>query len=356
MFPLAERNGPGGAAVWEDVPCPLCQQRDEETVLTASAPTDEGRYRLVRCRRCGLAYLNPRPDRRTIGLFYPEEYEEYEGPARIQEGWWSRLRGRLERLVQRAWLGFPPPVNWREQLAAFLVLPLVGGERDSLTALPYRGEGRLLDYGCGAGWYLERMRRRGWNVTGMDFSPHAARRTAERFGIPVLVGTLPHPEVHDESFDVITMGCVLEHVHDPHAVIAAAARALRPDGWLVLVVPNLASWGFRLFGPDWWPLELPRHLLHFTPGTLGRLVRVHGLEIVRQRMLARPGWMRRSMAISRRRGRGPLLRRLLAQAGRLRFIPSLLTRWSVHSQRADCLMLIARRPLSWHGQAHRPAA
>jgi hypothetical protein len=108
-------------------------------------------------------------------------------------------------------------------------------------------------------------------------------------------------------------------------------------------VPNLASLGFRYFGPDWWPLELPRHLLHFSPGTLRRLVTMHGLEIDEERTVARKSWMRRSFAIARRRSGGGKFRRLLMNLGRVRLLPSLLTHWTVWSNRADCLLLRARR-------------
>jgi SAM-dependent methyltransferase len=213
-----------------------------------------------------------------------------------------------------------------------------------MTAIPYHGEGRLLDYGCGSGWYLQRLREQGWQVTGMDFSAYAARKVSERYGIPVHVGTLPHPDVKDATFDVITMGCVLEHVHAPHALVGAAVRALRPGGLLVIAVPNLDSWGFRTFGRNWWPLELPRHLLHFTPPTLRRLVEAHGLEVCEERMLLRGGWMRRSLAILGRQPGRTATERLLVRLGQPRIVSSLLTHWTVWTHQADCIFLTARRP------------
>ncbi len=213
-----------------------------------------------------------------------------------------------------------------------------------MTALPYRGEGRLLDYGCGSGWYLERMRRRGWNVTGMDFSPHGARKVRERYGIEVHVGKLPHPAVPEASYDVITLGCVLEHVHAPHELIAAATEALKPGGLLVIVVQNIDSWGFRVFGPSWWPLELPRHLLHFKPATLRRLVESHGLEVCEQRMILRGGWMRRSLDLLARRPDKTAADRLLVRLLRPRLVTSLVTRWTTWTGQADCIYLTARRP------------
>src|SRR5262249_25364137 len=198
----------------------------------------------------------------------------------------------------------------------------------------------------------QRMRERGWNVTGLDFSAHAAREVTRKYGIPVLVGTLPHPEVKPASFDVITMGAVLEHVHHPHEVIRAAAEALRPDGKLVIAVPNLDSWGFAFFGQDWWGLELPRHLLHFAPATLRKLVEGHGLEVTDVQLVERGGWIRRSMAMVRRRPGAPRWRRIVSRLGCLRVVPSLLTRWTVWRGRQDCLVMIARKP----GPAEKAAA
>jgi SAM-dependent methyltransferase len=190
------------------------------------------------------------------------------------------------------------------------------------------------------------MRELGWNVTGMDFNPFAASQVARNFGIPVLVGSLPHPEVGEQSFDVITLGAVLEHVHRPHQIIEAATRALRPGGLLVVSVPNLESWGFYYFWQDWWPLELPRHLLHFNPATLRRLVEMHGLEVVELRMLPHTNWMRRSLERARYWHWGSLARRLLLRFGKLRIVQSLLTHWTVWRNQGDCLLLIARRPIA----------
>src|SRR5581483_6642832 len=250
-------------------------------------------YRVGRCKQCGLGYLNPRPDRDSIGHYYPENYEEYHGRSEYRPGCWGRLRRYLERLVMARHYGCPPPLrHGYERLLAEVAAPWLRPARDALTGLRYHGRGRLLEFGCGWGWYAHRMRERGWHVTGLDVSAHAAEMARRTFDLPVLVGSLPHPDVKPETFDVITMGAVLEHVHDPHAVVGAAAQALAPGGLLVVVVPNVDSWGFRFFGQDWWPLELPRHLLHFTPGTLRRLVESNGLRVQELTMVDRGGWMR----------------------------------------------------------------
>jgi len=222
-----------------------------------------------------------------------------------------------------------------------------------MTALPWQGEGRLLEYGCGHGWYGQRMRLLGWQVTGMDLSPIAAAQVTRHFGFPVLVGTLPHAEVAPESFDVITMGAVLEHVHWPHRVLRAAAEALRPGGYLVVSVPNLASWGFGYFKEDWWGLQIPHHLLHFTPATLKRMLEMQGLEVRQLRIMGRHGWMRRSMATARR---GVHRDRLLVKMGKLRPLCNWITNWTVWQNQGDCLLAIAYRPERAAGAGTRHAA
>ena len=94
------------------------------------------------------------------------------------------------------------------------------------------------------------------------------------------------------------------------------------------------------FGPQWWGLQLPHHLLHFTPVTLRWLLETHGLQVAEVRMVGRPNWMRRSLAQARTADR----RGLLVSLGRLRSISSFLTRWTVRTGQADCIQAIAYRP------------
>jgi SAM-dependent methyltransferase len=290
-----------------------------------------------------MVYLNPRPDESSIGRFYPEDYAPYQPPSQRPRGWMRRVRNALERLVWSHEYGDPPQLDGLGQrLLARLVGPFFRPSRDSMTAIPFHGAGRLLEFGCGSGWFAYRMQQRGFHVTGLDASAFAAAQVTRHFGIPVHVGTLPHRDIADASFDLITMGAVLEHVHWPRAVFAAAAKALRRDGLLVVSVPNIASWGFRYFGRHWWPLELPRHLLHFTPATLTRLARDHGFDVLELRMPARTSWMTHSVNTACRDPQFVQKRRLVRLAQH-RFVRRVLTRWTVQAGQGDCLMMIARR-------------
>jgi SAM-dependent methyltransferase len=328
---------PDGVA-WEDVACPLCDARAEVPVLELPG---ESPLRLVRCGRCGLGYHNPRPHANSIGRFYTDDYVCYhsaESRSRRVPAWYARLK----RLAATRRCGVPGiRGSALERLVAGLAVRWLAPGPESLLSLPFHGQGRLLEYGCGNGWLAWRLRDLGWDVTGMDFSPYAAAQARRLFELPVIVGALPHPAVLPGSYDAIVMSQVLEHVHHPHAVIAAAATALRPGGYLAVVVPNAAGWGFRTFREDWWGLQLPIHLLHFTPPTLRRLLAAHGLEVCREAQPCHPGWMRRSLAAAARRGVArPIWLRALSRS---RLGAGLLARWTVAAGQGDCLLMVARR-------------
>lgn len=296
---------------WEETSCPLCHQDDAIEVLSQPAEPNSGiaAYRLVQCCHCGLGYLNPRPSFESIGHFYPEDYGPYQHSHQEKRGAGKRK-----------------------------------GEPHSF--LPISPPGRLLDYGCGSGAYLQIMRDLGWDVVGIDMSRHGVEATARR-GIPAYQGVLPHPAIPPGTVDVVNFGAVLEHVHDPHELIAAARDTVRPGGLVVFSVPHFGSWGHRVFGGAWWPLELPRHLLHFNVPTLEYLVGQHDLEILEVRMPPRTNWMQKSIQKAKTGShRVPWFTRVVAKMMQLRILRSGITRFVSWLGQGDCIMLIARRPLN----------
>jgi SAM-dependent methyltransferase len=192
--------------------------------------------------------------------------------------------------------------------------------------IPYHGQGRLLDFGCGNGTFLRRMKAIGWTCTGLDFSAEAVA-AVRAGGIAALQGTLPHPELAPGSFDVIAMRHALEHVPEPRAVLAAAMDLLVPGGRLVITVPHFNSWEREVFGDAAMTLDLPRHLLHFTTGTLQNLLESCGFETIQIYQHSRKNWIRKSLSLADKRGtrhrgdwvlRSRIVRHLAAgRAGRL---------------------------------------
>ena len=300
---------------WDDADCPLCGHHDEELLLEAAdaSPADGRplRFAVVRCRRCKLCYTNPRPDARSIGRFYPADYQPHRRPRKLREA------GRPSVLAR--WTGRACP------------------ERDG--TLPFAGLGRLLDFGCGGGGYLKRMSDNGWSVTGLDNAVGAVRAVQEDLGLTALVGTLPHPRLEPCSFDVVTMWHSLEHVHRPLQTLREAWQVLVPGGRLVVACPNRASWAASVFGADWFALDLPRHLTHFEPTTLTDMLTAAGFAVRDVRLIRHSDWLRSSAKLAVARGGGgwqrPLTRKPVAK---------LAAGLSYAAGASDCMVAVAERP------------
>jgi SAM-dependent methyltransferase len=286
---------------WDEPDCLLCGGDRRTPVVEAPDPTPGGsglRFAVVRCDECGLHFTSPRPDVETIGQFYPSTYRPHRRPRERDHG------PRFRRLS---------------------------------AALGRTAPGRLLDFGCGGGALLAWAARQGWSVTGLDVSADAVQAVRSGLGVRVLQGTLPHPALAPSSFDVVTMWHVLEHVHDPLAVLTAARRLLAPGGRLAVAVPNIAGTAFRWFGPAWFGLDLPRHLTHFTPTTLRRMLERVGFRVVSIRPDRHADWLRSSAIMACGRGPVPAWQRLLTHKPAAK-----LAAWACHVLgRSDGLLAIA---------------
>lgn len=325
----------------EQVDCPLCGSCEFEPVV--QTPDFEtglgGEFRVVRCTRCGLAFTNPRPTVSSIARFYTSDYGPHEGHA-WNDGWRGRLHRRLQRAVLRADFDYPPqPAGGWTRVLAMVGRRWIRGKRRRAAWLPYRGQGRLLDFGCGGAVFARQMTEFGWSVEGLDLSASIAAKVQREMGFPVHIGTLPHSDVRPASFDAITMWSSLEHVHDPRRVVGAARDALRADGILLAYVPNLASWSFDVFREAWVGLDLPRHLIHFTPESLCDLLRREGFRVRRLQQIGRDGWLRKSARRARQLGLGSRCLRAFT------WKPLALarSRWTERTGGADSILALAER-------------
>lgn len=280
---------------FELIACPGCDGQDYVHLYSGRdwiLPSDDT-LSVVRCSRCGLAYTNPRPRLENLGRYYPEQYHAHQaGRGDIDRG--NRLSSFGRMLVLRRAYARPDlkPAWWGWGPAA-AVLSLFHPAHERGFAIGYFGGGRLLDFGCGSGTFLRRMKALGWDVTGIDFSQHAvdAVRAA---GITAYAGTLPHPALKPASFDLITLRHSLEHVPDPRPILKAAFDLLVPGGMIEIQVPNYASWEIEHFKDAAHTLDLPRHLLHWEIPTLSDILARHGFEKIDIRQECRASWLQKS--------------------------------------------------------------
>jgi 2-polyprenyl-3-methyl-5-hydroxy-6-metoxy-1,4-benzoquinol methylase len=141
---------------------------------------------------------------------------------------------------------------------------------------PWRGNGRLLDVGCGVGHVLEAAVRAGWRPEGVEIAESSVRHLGSR-GFTVRRGLLHEIGYPSDLFDVVVASEVIEHVHDTDAFVSECSRVLRPGGLFYATTPNGAGCSARLLGRRWSTVAPPDHLQLFTARGIRALLDRHSL-------------------------------------------------------------------------------
>ena len=262
-----------------------------------------GTWSLIRCPRCSLVWLNPRPVPEDTGGPYENYFTHDTADSKSTAGWRRAIRNVI--LADR--LGYEGLVNNPLVKGLGKVISWIGPIREmaELSVMTLEGslKGKLLDLGCGNGLFLSMMRELGWEVMGVEPDGQAVEIARERFGLSVHEGTLKEAYFPNDTFDAITMNHVIEHIWGPISTLQECRRVLKPGGRLVVVTPNIESLGHRLFGEAWRGLEVPRHLYFFSARTLRVCAEQAGLRILQLRTTARSArWMWAASLLIRRDG------------------------------------------------------
>ena len=184
-----------------------------------------------------------------------------------------------------------------EELAAFYPADYWGAENeptqrwiessqsDKLSFLRACGlaGGKILDVGCGSGFFLRALDPARWERFGVEIGEGASQAAKRALGSDRLfAGTLNEAGYSESQFDVVTMWSALEHTNQPRTTLIEARRILKPGGRLIVQVPNAGSYQLRLFSGGWFALDVPRHRYHFTPKALEWLLAETGFAICRK--------------------------------------------------------------------------
>jgi SAM-dependent methyltransferase len=164
-----------------------------------------------------------------------------------------------------AWAGESSPDRWRDR---------------TKTLMQYKQGGAILDLGCSSGSFLATLKGKGWKLHGIEMSTESAEKAKQKCGAEVFVGDILDAPFAPASFDAITCFHVFEHLYKPKEVLAKVSKWLKPGGIFYVLVPNIDSAGARVFKSYWYPLELPRHLSHFSPKSLSMVANSLGLQEV----------------------------------------------------------------------------
>ncbi len=202
--------------------------------------------RVVKCSNCGLIYTYSDPeenDRYSARYFLGDNYEDYIADIEARE---REAKERLDFLNSQA-----------------------------------NKKGKLIEVGCAAGFFLAMARRDGWSVEGTDISAYATNYAREKFNIEVFTGYLRDRAYPDNYFEAAVLWHTLEHCADPKGELREINRLLKPEGILALEVPNIESLSAQKYKERWYHFVPQYHLYHFSPDTLGKLLKKTNFKIIR---------------------------------------------------------------------------
>lgn len=229
------------------IQCPLCGHSTTKEILRCPDHLVTREYfTIVECGHCTFRFTSDAPMAENIGKYYASEA-------------YTSLSGKRPTL--RAWVR-----TQRQKLAARYVMRHAKLRR-----------GAILDIGCATGDFLDVMKERGWNVSGIEPDEESRTRLIARH-----IPTLPPNEIStipDASVDVMTLWHVLEHVHGLQEFGRQLRRIVKPNGVIIIAVPNAEALDARMYASHWHAYELPRHLYHFSRRTLAQFAEQSGLRI-----------------------------------------------------------------------------
>ena len=226
---------------WTIVYPSLHNEKDNVVELFKSSGDEPSKDQIVKCKNCGLVYVNPRIK-----------------PEQIIEGY---SEGTDERFVSQA--------GAREKTFY----------KSLQTIEKYVQIGRVIDIGTAGGSFLSAAKKRGWQVEGIEPNKWLCEWGKKNYGIDIKQGTLEKNELEQNSFDLATLWDVLEHVPEPTDTLTRINKLLKTGGTLVVNYPDFNSSIAKLMGRKWVFL-LTVHLFYFTPETIKKILEKCGFEII----------------------------------------------------------------------------
>ncbi len=227
--------------------CPACNSNQMTVWRKASdrqQQVSKNQFTYVRCRMCQSLFLKDPVIQKQTGFLYPTNYSPY-------------FKSGIADPLNRLW---PPIRNFVSQLKP----------------------GAVLDYGCGDAEVLDGFKSKGWDTWGLDFND-SVLQSLKSFGHKACDESQFH-NLTEQSFDLVRMNHSLEHLPNPVGTVSEIFRILRPNGYLLIALPNSKSLSAAVFGANWWGLDCPRHLVLFSPAALNRVLQSAGFKSVRMLM------------------------------------------------------------------------
>jgi SAM-dependent methyltransferase len=237
----------------EIMKCEICGGNDfvEFLQCTDYFLTQE-KFSLKKCNNCGLVFVNPRPEVNKLGKYY--DSPDYISHSGSDKGIVNKVYKKIRQLTHK---------------------------RKYKLVNSFSTEKSILDIGSGSGELLSLFKRNNWKSTGVEPNAEARKFSRNKYGIDVL-DEKDLEKIEDHSFGAISMWHVLEHVPDLNMRMKELKRILMEDGFLFIAVPHLDSFDAEYYKEFWAAFDVPRHLYHFTPITIEKLLQKYDFEIVKK--------------------------------------------------------------------------
>ncbi|OGY22864.1 MAG: hypothetical protein A2172_02900 [Candidatus Woykebacteria bacterium RBG_13_40_15] len=229
--------------------CILCNSKNFSTVYK-----NVNGYSVVKCLNCNLISTYPKPTRKYLKEMYDKQVISVNA---------EKEDLALEYLEN-------PKVAYR-----------LGYEKRLKAIKVYLKGKEILEIGCGAGIFLDYLKKNGFNVTGVEISPWGARWARKKLGLKIHEKNIEDLGLREDSFHAVLMYDVLEHTRNPIESLKEIHKLLKPGGLLVLNLPNFGSFMSKLRKEHWLKLDPPQHLFHFDKGSIGRLLNNLSFNIVK---------------------------------------------------------------------------
>jgi SAM-dependent methyltransferase len=223
--------------------CILCNAIESSTIH------QKDQWRYLRCLNCDLVSLYPRPTPKMLMEYYRDYLSDT--PEDISK--WEAM-----------------------------TKPIIAKSADLINSRSRTGGKKILDIGCGYGFLLKEMKARGWDVQGLEVSQTGREYTQRNWNVPVYSKPLEHLGLPANTFDVVTLLYVIEHVFNPLSLLNEINRVLKQEGFVLLRWPHTTP-VVKILGPLSKKLDLyhtPYHLYDFSPKTIERLLFLTGFQSV----------------------------------------------------------------------------
>lgn len=235
---------------WEEPKCNLCGNEIFDTLFENLTYWEyPGKFRIARCKKCSLVFTSPRPI-----LLEMEKYYE-------SEMYFGRDIEKKDEIDDRD--------NREMHYGPMYELILRKKEK-----------GKIFDIGAGTGMLLSKFKEKGWGVDGIELTHNAVSYAKKKYGIKLRRGDFLEKKIKD-VYDVVVLNGALEHLHRPLETLTKARDNLRNKGFILISIPNNDSLGGKIFGKNWFAWQPPRHLYHFSPKTVRKMLEKAGYRNIK---------------------------------------------------------------------------